>query len=144
MTYDDAVEEALCFGWIDSIIRNLDPMHHMRKFTPRKPDSRWSTINRNRYESLRERGLLTAAGLNSGPTARNGDAPEVSLDRIPAWIEESLREDDAIWQNWLALAPSYRRHYIGWLEAARRADTRRKRLEEALELIRQRKKLGMR
>ncbi len=143
MTYDEAVEEAMCFGWIDSIIRNLDLQRYARKFTPRKPNSRWSTINRNRYESLRDRGLLMSAGLKACPTGRCGDAPKISPEKIPAWIEERLRENDTIWRNWLALAPSYRRHYIGWLDAAKRPDTRKKRIDEALDLILHRKKLGL-
>src|SRR5262245_10098479 len=63
ISYDDAVEEALCFGWIDSIIRRLDDNRYARKFTPRKPDSRWSTINRQRYAKLKSCGLLAEPGL---------------------------------------------------------------------------------
>src|ERR1700689_3901524 len=62
MSYDDAVEEALCFGWIDSIVMRLDDERYARKFTPRKPGSRWSTSNRQRYAKLEERGRLAARG----------------------------------------------------------------------------------
>lgn len=58
LSYDDAVEEALCYGWIDSITRRLDDARYARQFTPRNPDSRWSTINRRRYADLKARGLL--------------------------------------------------------------------------------------
>src|SRR5262245_46591823 len=78
IVYDDAVEEARCFGWIDSIIRRLDDDRYARKFTPRKPDSRWSTINRRRYADLKARGLLAAPGLERAPTGRSGDAPRPS------------------------------------------------------------------
>ena len=60
--YDDAVEEALCFGWIDSLVRRLDDDRYARKFTPRKANSRWSTSNRRRYAELEARGLLAAQG----------------------------------------------------------------------------------
>src|SRR5881397_1029697 len=75
LSYEDAVAEALCFGWIDSLVRRLDDARYARKFTPRKPDSRWSTSNRRRYAELRARGLLTPAGLKRAPTSRSGDAP---------------------------------------------------------------------
>src|SRR5215472_11792213 len=81
--YDDAVEEALCFGWIDSIVRRLDDDRYARKFTPRKPDSRWSTANRNRYAELKAAGRLTSAGIKLCPTDRDGDAPQPSLDKLP-------------------------------------------------------------
>src|SRR5438477_10432846 len=84
--YDDAVEEALCFGWIDSLVRRLDDDRYARKFTPRKPDSRWSTINRRRYADLRERGLLAAPGLERPPTGPSGDAPRPSVSVIPSYI----------------------------------------------------------
>lgn len=75
ISYDDIVEEALCFGWIDSIVKRLDDDRYARKFTPRKPDSKWSTINRRRYAGLKARGLLAAPGLERAPTSRSGDAP---------------------------------------------------------------------
>src|SRR6516165_8407037 len=68
MSYDDAVEEALCFGWIDSIVKRLDHDRYLRKFTPRKADSKWSTINRRRYAELEARGLLARPGLERPPT----------------------------------------------------------------------------
>src|SRR5688572_3231771 len=71
LSYDDAVEEALCFGWIDSLVRRLDEDRYARKFTPRKPDSRWSTINRQRYAKLKASGLLAAPGRERAPTERS-------------------------------------------------------------------------
>src|SRR5437016_14683221 len=73
--YLDAIDEALCFGWIDSLIKRLDEDRYARKFTPRKPDSKWSTINRQRYAKLKAAGLLAAPGLARMPTRRSGDAP---------------------------------------------------------------------
>src|SRR6476469_7956384 len=78
MGYEDAGEEALCFGWIDSLVKRLDGDRYARKFTPRKPDSKWSTINRRRYAGLQARGLLAPPGVERAPTARSGDAPRPS------------------------------------------------------------------
>src|SRR5882672_11609026 len=61
--YEDSVREALCFGWIDSLIKRLDDGRYARKFTPRKRDSKWSTVNRKRYAQLKASGRLMAAGL---------------------------------------------------------------------------------
>ena len=69
LTYDDALDEALCYGWVDSIIRKLDEARYARKFTPRKPGSKWSTANRLRYADLAQRGMLASAGVNRAPTA---------------------------------------------------------------------------
>ncbi len=140
---DDAVEEALCFGWIDSIVRRLDDARYARKFTPRKAGSTWSTINRRRYVGLKSRGLLATPGLKRAPTARSGDAPRPSVSALPSYIEETLKTDPRAWQHFVRLAPSYRRAYIGWIESAKRQETKEKRLREALSLLAAAKKLGL-
>ena len=143
ISYDDAVEEALCFGWIDSIIRRLDDERYARKFTPRKPGSKWSTINRRRYADLQARGLLAAPGLERAPTSRSGDAPRPSLSVIPPYIEKHLKADGRAWDFFQSLAPSYRRVYIGWIDSAKRAETKEKRLDEATRLLASGQKLGL-
>lgn len=143
VNYDDAVEEALCFGWIDSIVRRLDDDRFARKFTPRKADSEWSTSNRRRYAGLESRGLLAAPGLRRPPTSRSGDAPRPSVSVIPAYIAEALKTDPPAWQNFEQLPPSYRRAYVGWIESAKRKETKEKRLREAVSLLAAGKKLGL-
>src|SRR6185503_4721711 len=73
IAYEDAVNEALCFGWVDSLIKRLDDERYARKFTPRKADSRWSTSNRKRYAQLKASGRLMTPGLNRAPTDRTYD-----------------------------------------------------------------------
>jgi uncharacterized protein YdeI (YjbR/CyaY-like superfamily) len=141
--YDDAVEEALCFGWIDSIIKRLDDDRYARKFTPRKPDSKWSTINRRRYAELEARGLLESAGLDRAPTNWSGDAPRPSLSVLPVYIEKQLKADARIWNYFEKLAPSCRRAYIGWIDSAKREETKQKRLREAISMLAAGKKLGL-
>jgi uncharacterized protein YdeI (YjbR/CyaY-like superfamily) len=143
LSYDDAVEEAICFGWIDSLIRKLDEDRYARKFTPRKIDSKWSTINRRRYEEMKSRELLTEAGLARPPTSRSGDAKRLPATDVPAYIAECLKTEPQAWENFQQLAPSYRRNYIGWIDSAKRPETREKRLQEALELLAAGKKLGL-
>src|SRR5688572_9930739 len=71
IAYLDALDEALCFGWVDSLVKRLDDSRYARKFTPRKPDSRWSTINRKRYAALKASGRLKPGGINRAPTDRS-------------------------------------------------------------------------
>lgn len=139
--YDDAVEEALCFGWIDSLIRRLDDDRYARKFTPRKPDSRWSPANRRRYAKLEEQGLLAAAGRARAPTSRSAGAPSAS--KLPPYIEKELKANPRAWAYFENLAPSYRRAYIGWIDSAKRQETKARRLREAVTLLESGRRLGL-
>jgi uncharacterized protein YdeI (YjbR/CyaY-like superfamily) len=143
MSYDESVEEALCFGWIDSLICRLDDARYARLFTPRKPDSRWSTINRQRYAKLKARGLLEPPGLKRPPTARSGDAPQLSVAAPPAYIEKGLKADSRAWTCFQKLAPSHRRRYLIWIDSAKRQETKEKRLREAIARIRSGEKPGL-
>jgi len=141
--YEDAVAEALCFGWVDSLVKRLDDDRYARKFTPRKPDSKWSTINRRRYAELQALGLLEASGLARAPGPRSGDRPAHPSSAIPAYIEQKVRAAPSAWEFFTKLAPSYRRRYIGWIDSAKREETRQKRLAEAIRLLASGQKLGL-
>jgi uncharacterized protein YdeI (YjbR/CyaY-like superfamily) len=143
VAYDDAVEEALCFGWVDSLIRRLDDDRFARKFTPRKPDSAWSTINRRRYDEMKARGLLAPAGLDRPPTDRSGDAPRPSVTELPDYVEQALKSDEHARDIWQRLAPSHKRAYLAWIDSAKRDETKQRRLEQALRMISEGKKPGL-
>ncbi len=143
IAYADAVDEALCFGWVDSLIKRLDDARYARKFTPRKADSKWSTSNRQRYAQLKASGRLMPAGLNRAPTHRSGDAPRPSLAKIPPYIQEVLRNHPTAWNYFESLAPSYRRMYIAWIDSAKQPETKTWRLQEAIRRLAAGKKLGM-
>jgi uncharacterized protein YdeI (YjbR/CyaY-like superfamily) len=143
LTYIDAVEEALCFGWIDSLVKRLDDARYARKCTPRKAESKWSTINRRRYADLKSHGLLAAPGLSRPPTSLSGDAPRRETQALPAYIKKALKTDACAWQYFGQLAPSYRQAYIGWIDSAKRDETKARRLREALNLLAAGKKLGL-
>lgn len=143
ISYDDAIDEALCFGWIDSLVKRLDDDRYARMFTPRKPDSKWSTINRRRYADLKARGMLAKPGLERAPTERSGDAPRPSLSAILSYIENQLKADARAWDNFQQLAPSYRKMYIAWIDSAKREETKQKRLREAIRLLAAGQKLGL-
>jgi uncharacterized protein YdeI (YjbR/CyaY-like superfamily) len=143
IAYDESVDEALCFGWIDSLIKRIDDDRYARKFTPRKPDSRWSASNRKRFAQLEASGRLTPAGLNRPPGDRSAAAPRPSALKIPRYIQQGLRSRPVAWTFFQSLAPSYRRMYIGWINSAKQPETKTRRLQEAVGLLAAGKKFGL-
>src|SRR2546421_2361949 len=144
--YKDALDEALCFGWVDSLVRRLDDQRYARKFTPRREDSRWSTTNRKRYATLAASGRLKPAGLKRAPTDRGyGPRPRpLSMpSKLPRYIEAPLRKHPAAFRHFKALAPSQRRRYFGWIESAKQEETKARRLKEAIRLLTAGKVLGL-
>lgn len=147
ISYDDALDEALCFGWIDSLIQKLDEERYARKFTPRKNFAKWSQANQKRVARLIREGRMTAAGL-----AKVGELPAdiESAPRhtrpVPAMlpqVEQVLRSYPQAWDILEGMPPSYQRSYIGWLNDAKRPETLEKRVQEAVKLLMERKPLGM-
>lgn len=139
---EDMVREALCFGWIDSLVKRLDDERYAVKVTPRKPTSKWSDINRKRWTELEAAGLLTAAGIAAGPTA-NTYAPRPVIPILPAYIAKALKANPGAWKSFQELAPSHRRHYVVWIHMAKRPETREKRIRESISLLAAGKKLGL-
>jgi len=142
ITYQDALDEALCFGWVDSLIKRLDEARYARKFTPRKADSKWSAVNRKHYGRLKASGRLKPPGLNRAPTNRSYDKPP-SPSTIPGYIQEALQRSPTAWHNFESLAPSYRRNYIGWIDSAKKQETKMRRLQEAISMLAAGKTLGL-
>lgn len=144
--YKDALDEALCFGWVDSLVKRLDDRRYARKFTPRRADSRWSTINRKRYAALEASGRLMPAGIERAPTDRGYDPlpPRFELpSKVPAYMQAALRKQPAALRHFKALAPSHRRRYLGWIESAKRDETKARRVKEAVRLLAAGKVLGL-
>ncbi|MBU1707931.1 YdeI/OmpD-associated family protein [bacterium] len=146
--YDDAVEEALCFGWIDSIIKRVDDEIYMQKFTPRKSASTWSELNKNRVQKMIRQGRMTEAGLTKIKEAKkNGTWSETVASKkaveLSPEIKKSLAANKKAWGNFNKFAPSHKRQYIGWIMSAKKEETRERRLKEAIKMLAQNKKLGM-
>lgn len=93
---EDLVREALCFGWIDSLIKRLDDDRYARKVTPRKPTSKWSDLNRRRWAELDAAGLLEAAGKAAAPT-ENSYAPKPVIPELPAYIAKAFKANAKAW-----------------------------------------------
>ena len=146
--YDDAVEEALCFGWIDSIIKRIDDEKFSRKFTPRKPDSKWSELNKKRVKKMIQQGRMTKAGQALIDAAKESGKSEQVISHpqdfpIPPGVIKAISANKKAWENFNNLAPSYKKQYIGWITTAKKEETRQRRLKEAVQLLAQGKKLGL-
>ena len=142
MPYEDAVREALCFGWIDSLIKRLDDDRYAIKVTPRRPTSKWSDLNRKRWMELKAAGLLTSAGLAAAPT-ENTYGPRPTIPDLPNYIANAIKANAKAWKFFRELAPTCRRDFVVWIHTAKRVETRDRRIRESLALLAAGKKLGL-
>ncbi len=134
--YSEAVKEALCFGWIDSKVKSLDEERYMQIFTPRKPKSVWSKLNKQYIEELIEQGLIAKAGLDKIAMAKqNGswnslDAIEALI--IPSDLNQALEANKTAKDYFEALSNSSKKNILFWIESAKRPQTRLKRIEQTV------------
>lgn len=140
ISYDDAVEEALCFGWIDSIVKSVDSESFAQRLTPRRPRSNLSQLNIERIRKLIATKQMTDAGL----TALQGIYDHASYNfEIPKDILRALMKDEQIFSNFQKFPKSYQRIRIGFIEGARdRPDEFKKRLNYFLKMTSQNKRFG--
>jgi uncharacterized protein YdeI (YjbR/CyaY-like superfamily) len=149
VAYNDAVEEALCFGWIDSNVQKIDEEKYAQKFTPRNSNSQWSKLNISRMKKLIAEGKMTKIGFEKiDPKLLNDkkqlqDIPEKEELIIPAKLSDAFKVNKVAWENFNKLAPSYKRLYVLWIMDAKKEETFQKRVKEAISLLEQNKKLGM-
>lgn len=138
VTYVEAVEEALCYGWIDSKANKRDKESHLQYFAKRKPKGVWSKINKARIKKLTEQGLMMPAGLAAiGLAKKNGSWN--SLDKIdnlevPPDLKKEFAKNKTAWKNFQAFAPSSKKLILGWVYNAKRPETREKRVRETITL----------
>jgi len=142
LPYEDAVREALCFGWIDSLIKRLDDRRYAIKVTPRQPTSKWSAINRRRWTELKAAGLLASAGVAAPPT-ENTYAPKPTIPDLPLYIAKAIKANPKAWTFFRGLAPNQRRDFVVWIHIAKRPETRERRLCESVDLLAAGKRLGL-
>ncbi len=136
--YDDAVEEALCFGWIDSTANKRDEKSFLLFFTTRKPKSGWSKVNKQRIENLNKLNLMTSAGHAKIETAKK-DGSWTMLDAIeklimPAALKKEFKKNKIALKYFEAFPPSVKKSIFHWIQSAKREETSRKRIEETVTL----------
>jgi len=145
LSLDAAVEEALCFGWIDGLLKSQDDQTYALRFTPRRKGSGWSESNLRRVRGLIADGKMTPAGMAAlDPKWQMGEpSPRRYAQRLSPDLERSLKGDKAAWAGFLRLPPSHQRMVVAWIMEAKRESTRERRLAELAAKLRKGKSLGM-
>jgi uncharacterized protein YdeI (YjbR/CyaY-like superfamily) len=149
LTWSQAVDEALCFGWIDGVLRRVDDERHVQRFTPRKPVSNWSAVNIAKVEQLRAEGRMRPAGEAAFARRREAREAVTSAQReaesgvysyeqrhkaaLEAEQEERFRANAAAWEFFCGSPPSYRKMALWWVVSAKRPETRERRLATLIE-----------
>lgn len=147
--YESAVEEALCFGWIDSIVKKIDEEKYARKFTPRNNNSVWSDPNKSRVKKVIKEGRMTEFGLEkinaakkSGAWNKKIEPPEISYDAPKEFIS-ALNRNKKAKSNFDKFSPSVKRRYYMWINIAKKKETIERRIKESIELLSKNKELGL-
>lgn len=138
LTLSDAVEEALCFGWIDSTLRRVDERRYALRYSPRRPDSIWSESNKRRVRRLTRDGRMAPAGLAVVAAAHESGQWDAAarrelVDLIPPELEAALGRRKGALDAYRALAPSRRKRFIHWIISAKRLTTRQRRIDAILD-----------
>lgn len=137
LSWSEAVDEALCFGWIDSTRKTIDDFSFMQFFTKRKPKSNWSKINKEKVQQLIDSKRMTKAGYQSVETAKQIGSwtilDEVEELVIPNDLESALGKHNGSKDYFLSFSKSTRKIILGWVVAAKRQETRQKRIDEVVE-----------
>lgn len=150
LPYSEMVEEALCFGWIDSLPRKLDDERSMLLFTPRKPKSVWSDVNKVRVDQLIEKGLMNNAGLEKINTAKvdgswntlNASNHAAHTNKLPDDVLLAFKGKKAALENYKSYSPSIRKQFMYWIHSAKTAETRAKRIQQTVLMSEAGKKPG--
>ncbi|MBW4627795.1 MAG: YdeI/OmpD-associated family protein [Brasilonema octagenarum HA4186-MV1] len=134
--YSEAVKEALCFGWIDSKVKSLDKERYMQIFTPRKPKSVWSKLNKQYIQELIEQDLMTEAGFKKIEVAKQNGSwttlDEIEALIIPADLKQALEANETANKYFEAFSNSSKKNILFWLDSAKRPQTRLKRIEQTI------------
>ena len=139
MTYEAAVEEALCYGWIDSLLNPIDKQQFMQLFTPRRAKSGWSRLNKQRAARLIADGRMAMAGRQTIAAAKR-DGSWKALDaveslKLPPDFRAALEANGVARQNYDTFTASAKKRYLYWITSAKRPETRARRIQAALALL---------
>lgn len=148
ITYQEALEESLCFGWIDGIVKRCNEDFFMQRFTPRRTGSVWSLINKNKVEALIKSGKMTEAGIKKIEEAKkNGYWDKAYSSKIrqplPVDLKKALKAMPDAWKNFSAFAPSHQHMYIAWVNFVKKDDARKRRIVRVVERSAKNIKPGM-
>jgi len=140
--YEDAVEESLCFGWIDSIVKKIDDERYMQKYTPRSKTSQWSFINKKRAQKMIKKGKMTKYGFEKINNAKKKGHWESDSKAIKE-ILEAIEKDPKAFKKFNSLPPSQQKQHLGWAASAKKQETRKKRTQEVISKLANGQTIGM-
>ena len=147
MTYKEALDEALCIGWIDGVRKRLDEESFVQRFTPRRPDSYWSAVNIKRAQELIEAGRMHATGLAAFERRDSLKAEKYSFERqnakLDPGMEKRFRANPRAWAFFESQPPGYRRLIAHWVTSAKKEETRQRRLETLIKESAARRRVGL-
>jgi len=136
MIWSQAVDQALCFGWIDGVRRSIDDESYYNRFTPRKPTSNWSAINIKKVEELTKAGLMTPAGQKAFELRKEEKSGIYSHENEIATLdpayEKQFKSNKKAWEFFNNQAPSYKKVMLHWIMSAKQEKTRLSRLEKTI------------
>lgn len=135
--YDEAVEEALCFGWIDGQAKGIDEEKFAQRFTPRRKGSNWSELNKERVRMLIKKGKMTGAGLMAFPHEHKASAV-----KIPTDVLKALKANKEAWENFQHFPESYKRVRIAYIVSSGLPEQKPKRLAHFIKMTAKNKKFG--
>ncbi|MBM4169570.1 MAG: hypothetical protein FJ215_10525 [Ignavibacteria bacterium] len=147
--YDDAVEEAICFGWIDGMIKRVDDETFIQRFTPRSSTSKWSRHNIRRAEKMIAARKMTRTGMAAyqllldDPKSRMADQNPAFENAVHPDFTKAMKDHNRARTNFAEFPPSYQRLCYGWINAAKRDKTRQKRIAQIVRLAARGEKIGM-
>lgn len=145
MTYAEAVDESLCWGWIDGIKKKVDEERYTNRFTPRKEVSKWSDVNLRRYAELDAEDRIAAPGKAAfarfDPAKHRAYSFEARPDAFPPELEKLFKRNKAAWAKFMEQPPGYRRTAIHFVSSAKREETRLRRLDQLVDLSAQGERL---
>ncbi|MDX8337968.1 YdeI/OmpD-associated family protein [Draconibacterium sp. IB214405] len=149
IAYNDSVKTALCYGWIDGLVKRIDDECYARKFTPRNAKSLWSESNKKRVTELLKEGKMKPPGLKLVEAAKqNGNWDKViappEVNTVPsAEFKSALSENPEAKAYFESLAINQKNQFIIWINMAKRDETKAKRIKESIDLLKDKKKLGL-
>ncbi len=139
LPYEEAVEESLCFGWIDSLVKRVDDDRYVQKFSPRKRNSTWSALNKKRVQKLIKEGRMTEAGLKAIEAGKQSGSWHAldnvdKLRKIPPDLAKSLSADTEAARYFKTLTSTAKKQFLWWIESAKKEKTRKKRIAMTVSL----------
>ncbi len=145
ITWPESVDEALCCGWIDGLRKSIDEESYKIRFTPRRPNSHWSTVNINRVKELSKLGLMKPSGLEAYKKRDEKKSKQASYEqkeiRFDKKFEERIKANKKAWDYFQSMAPSYRKQCTWWIMSAKKEETKLKRLLTLIESSEQKQKI---